>query len=189
MLTSQEEYNKFFKDQLEFLKTLDKRYLKSIRLYTEESFILLNSKLASLEIPISTRLPDGVLPDKLQEIYDDLIYIFQNIPPISKKIKVYRGIGDVEDDPKNIIKNLTRRFVSTSTQEEVVEDFIVGDCCKLIIYIPKGSKVIPASPYSQSPEELEVLLPPGGEYKVSKKEQDENDVTLYNINYKESQII
>ena len=186
---SQEEYNKFFKDQIEFLKTLDKRYLKSIRLYTEESFIILNSILASLEIPIATRLPDGVLNDKLQEIYECLIYIFENIPPISEKIKVYRGIADVEDDPKNIIKNLTRRFVSTSTQEEVVEDFIGGDCCKLIISIPKGSKVIPASPYSQSPEELEVLLPPGGEYKLLSKKQDDNDMIIYNINYKESKII
>lgn len=165
-----DKYNNIFSNQLNFLNKLDREVLKSVRLYTEESFAILNSKLADNEL----------LPPTLQKIYEDLMYIFEYIPPISQPLIVFRGIGNVEDDPKNIIKKLSKRFVSTSTVEDVVDDFIVGDCCKLVLTIPKGSKV---SPYSQSPEEFEVLLPIGGKYKIYKKDIDQDSRILYYINY------
>jgi hypothetical protein len=73
-------------------------------------------------------------------------YIFSRIPPITNKLKVYRGLTfDINKDIE-LIENY--QFVSTSLSYKIAESFpidIVDPSKRKVIeiYIPKNSKIIP----------------------------------------------
>lgn len=117
-----------FKDQIDYLKTLDMKYLYLLMRY-EQTFNILN------EMYIKNN----------QEYIQGFEYIFNGLPPLRHKIICYRGIYDVfpENEGEEF---LLYKYNSCSLDKDVSMNFINKKTDKSILYkieISPGSLVIP----------------------------------------------
>jgi hypothetical protein len=91
----------------------------------------------------------------------------------SESITVWRGVSSGELRKYNIDSESLSldAFTSTSLSRSVAEKFAGDDLKNAVVYkinLPKGTHAIDAMGISTKPEEREILLPPGGFFKVNK---------------------
>lgn len=93
-----------------------------------------------------------------------LFKMFKDVKPLEKSLWVYRGTYIPESEKEKIVPGyqyVDPAFMSTSTSQNI--NF--GND-KLRIFLPKGSKVLPALYASKHDTEKEVILPPASVIKV-----------------------
>lgn len=199
-------YKKFFKNQIEYVNSLNAKAKEAILKYTFQYDWKINQllmkdpeKITSLKHP---NLPQYFKEDLLEygyefvppkDVTDVQRYIdnaFKNVEPISKKIVVYRGlkVSLKGANMKEYIHDTMyeKSYTSTSYSKSIANRFKAGYyCCLLHITIPAGSHVLPVATISQFPHEMEVLLPRNGKFIVTAQDKGvvhmtfEEDKSLY----------
>lgn len=141
---------------------------KQMYAYTGSSFSDYNSTLRSVVTKfmkgekLSAYELDKVL--KGTSSIEKLFKMFDKVTPLPEGIWVYRGTGipkDIKQDLEPGSQFTDPAFMSTSINENIS----FGDD-RLRIFLPKGSKVLPALYNSKHSNEAEIILPPSSIIKV-----------------------
>ena len=168
-------------EQVKFVDRLSTEMKQSILWYTMEG----NAQSLNKFLKKSKGNPKFSSSDKhleLQHHYQNLKFIFQNVPALNSVLTVYRGI-DIEFNEKYS----PHTFVSTSLDENVSRGFTShagsGKCCMLRITVNRGAKLIPVLyQYSHHPREKEILL--DNDFNMSLNQiSEEHDKTYYDLAY------
>lgn len=86
--------------------------------------------------------------------YNEILNIFAKGPHVTEAFQVYRGTSKDCRDYSG--------FISTSRDKDASKLFMEDACCMYTITVPPGAfTVLPLENISKSPDEYEVLLPPG----------------------------
>lgn len=132
-----------FVEQIDFMLELPYKFQQHLELYSSEEYYQSFRK----------NLINNQLSKKDRDLIQSFDYIFENIPPITFDIYVYKGIPENKAFDLQILP-----YVSTTLEPQVAKIFLKDDCCLYKIFIPKGTKCIPLFPYSEFPDEFEILL-------------------------------
>ena len=165
----EEKYRSLLGKQLEDVRKLDPSLSDYLKKYTDDYQI--NQNMCLKNAPLS---------DTQRLLRDNIMKVFEEITPIRESITVYRGLSSTTSIN---LERLRCQFISVSLDKKYVEENFVGDsgCCLMVITIPAGSTIIPMLDYSHIPEEMELLLPPNGNWKLIREMDD--DVRIYYFNY------
>ena len=149
-------------ESFKYVSSLSGKRLKALKWYTTKEYREFNTQIRGHEY-LST---DNI------EKYNIFLDIFRDAPRITEPIVVFRGVTQLEHIVPDDVS-----IVSTSSEREVGIDFAreadaydKPRCCLLKITIPAGSVVLPIEKISNAPDEKEILLPPGGRFKLISKE-------------------
>lgn len=170
----------------------DKGYAKAIRNhkhydllydYTGPGYKAINRNLrVSFETLLSENPPPEYLSSKQAKIkngdIDKLNSMIEDMPPLEDSLWVYRGTSL----PETIVKDLETgsdfvdpAFLSTSIRPDL--DWMGSH--RFRIFIPKGSKVIPALSNSDHVSEYEIVLPPFSVLKIIRVDDFYNGENAY----------
>jgi hypothetical protein len=151
--------------QRDYVKNLSETKLVAIKKYTEEAYGPINDAL----------LVNREIPEKCKEIVRELDEIFEQAPPLTTNLVVYRGVTKRHDFGK------LAGFISTSIDYDMALSFasINNQCCVFIITIPKGAKALPIDDVSVHEREGEILLPRSGHFEVTKTGYNDGMETFY----------
>jgi len=140
--------------QIIFMDNLPPERKQIIKLYTR-NYDSINKKL---DRPLNMSIIE-------KAVYSELMYVFNEIPPLKKDITLYRGI-----DEKPFFNESIPRISSLTYDIGAAVNFTNKKCCLLKIKISKGSKLIPmlADDITFFVPESECLLPPNGTWKVTR---------------------
>ncbi len=154
-------YNDIFLQQINYVNTLDTETMDAVKYYTGSGYIKLNKFLRH---PIQPNIQENIN-------YINLIdCAFKYSPPLEKSIVVYRGItlsNKIDADFTDC------GYISTTANKNIALKFNANKtkvCCLFEIYIPKGSHVLPIVDISNYSDEMEILLPRGGTFHITKKD-------------------
>lgn len=170
-------YTTVFAKQVAFLNSLDVTSLSAIKNYTSSDYYEHLNRQLCVGVPLS-----GVY----NQIYTDMMRIFERCPKLTQPVIVWRGIRAKE----LVVGRLACQFVSTSLSLESAmrADFTGSTCCILKITLPSGTSVLPVEYISGQAEEWEVILPPNGTWSVLSVEEvpypsRTHSVTTYDLTY------
>ena len=159
--------------QFDFIQSLDKEVKESLYNYTTEyGYHAELNEMLQKSIEITKPF--------YKKMYTDMVYCFDNSPHLLNAITVYKGSEDPEKFT-NIGFNLNY-FLSTSMDSREAMKFIEDETQFLFVITctPGSYSVLPLENISESPSELEVLLPPKGKFSIQKL-VEKND-SLFNVN-------
>lgn len=150
--------------QFDFIDNLSENIKDSIRNYTLNAYMAINTKLRNNEKLLKIE----------QDILDDIDYAFKNVPPISSQITLYRAINSshpvYKDDklegfnPKKMVSVISATYDIESTGEFYSDK---TKCCMLVITVPAGSRILPIENISEFKDEREILLNRNGAYYIT----------------------
>lgn len=154
-----ESKEEFFNDIIDehdlFLRQYPEDVINSVKSYTKQAYKTVNEGLRRGR---KLKIED-------QKIVNDLDLLFENIPPITKTLTLYRGVKSFGNATK---AGLEPAFVSASYEFKQAIHFTRGNCCIMVFTIPPGSKVLFVETVSNCPFEREVILDRNGTLHVSK---------------------
>jgi hypothetical protein len=97
-----------------------------------------------------------------KNMYENIMYAFDNAPDLSFPITLYRGWSDF----MNVDFNLNY-FYSTSYDVKQALKFVEDDGTLYVITCTPGKYgILPIQYISESPSELEIMLPPRGKFSI-----------------------
>lgn len=158
------KYVRLFYDQIKYMESLPKSVLKVLKRYTTSGYFLTNIILRSDGHDVkSKKVVDACMRDV--HVLDQ---IFQDIPPLKKNIRLWRG---VQMDRKIPDQFIDKGYISTTVDRDVALAFSRRDKDGTLfeIHIPKGTHVMPLYTVSMISPEIEVLLPRYGAYTILKQ--------------------
>lgn len=112
-----------------------------------------------------------------QSKFQKLAKMFEKVKPLPEAIWVYRGThipSSVKDKIEPGYQYVDPGFLSTSLNPSISFGYD-----KMRIFLPKGSKVLPALGHSNHSAEKEVILPPSSVIKVIETETPEDSNKLF----------
>ena len=170
-------YATVFAPQLAFLGSLDATSIAAIKNYTSSDYYEHLNRQLCAGLPLS-----GIY----NQIYTDMMHIFERCPKLKQPVVVWRGIRAKE----LVVGRLACQFVSTSLSLESAmrEEFTGSACCVLKITLPSGTQVLPVEHIAEQAGEWEVILPPNGTWSVLSVEEvpypsRTSWVTTYDLTY------
>jgi hypothetical protein len=158
-------YNKLFDKSLKYLHSLDVDTKEAIRYYTSNAgFENINNVLRGVKCGNKVNVLYTTNAIKLLDI------AFLNAPPLKHDIVLYRGIHLYNYLHTNL-NFIDKGYLSTSLDINIAHKFNhykKTKCCLFEIHIPKGTRILPLTPFSHFTKEYEVLLPRNGEFQLVK---------------------
>ena len=166
-----EKKKNYVKNTLGYYDKVEKlKNLSTLTHYTGHSYDQYNDPLREVgNAVISGGIPNKTIVEQLKSKtskYNKLFKCFQEIEPLPEPMWVYRG-GHVKPEHEKYMQPgedyIDPAFMSTSLKSEIS----FGYKLRLRIYLPKGSKVVPAlDSHSNHGNEKEILLPPMSVIKI-----------------------
>lgn len=145
------------KEQIDYMKTLDKDTVQALKYYTGNGYEDMNSQLNK-----------GKLTGKIKNYVILIDEAFKNAPPTKDSFVLYRGIKL----HKKIETDFTSKtYVSTSSDKNTSLGFNAHKsykCCFFEITVPKGARLLPLMYLSLHSQEMEILLSRDSYYKIVK---------------------
>jgi ADP-ribosyltransferase exoenzyme len=99
---------------------------------------------------------------------DELTTLFSKAPPLGKDISVFRGTKTFYYKSEGSNYFVNNDFVSTSLSPEKAINFTEGDCCFTQFDLKADIKAFFLEPVTQVQDEIEILLPPGHKFIMTK---------------------
>lgn len=154
----------FLRPFFEYIDMLNTDLKESLKNYTGEGYDDLNRSLRR----------GHMLQENSMKLLDDIMTIFEGGPYVKGSFTLYRGMGYKS---KGTFQH--RGLLSTSYNKDSAKKFSEKDCCLYVITLTPGQyTILPLENISESPEEHEVLLPPGMlsvQYVLPSTSQDNED--------------
>lgn len=113
--------------------------------------------------------------ESIEQYVRELKDIFAKAPELKKETVVYRGTKTFyyKREGSDIFTNID--FISTSFNPMIGINFTENDCCFTQFRLKGNTRAIFIEPVSQHPDEFELLIPPGHNFKILK-----NRIKKYN---------
>lgn len=113
--------------------------------------------------------------ESIEQYVTELKDIFAKAPELKKETVVYRGTKTFyyKREGSDIFTNID--FISTSFNPMIGINFTENDCCFTQFRLKGNTRAIFIEPVSQHPDEFELLIPPGYNFKILK-----NRIKKYN---------
>lgn len=160
------QYDELLEPQLDYVKSLDKKYKTALKYYTGSGYDEINRYLENLDKGKNN--PYNDYANTLIPRINDIDQVFKDVPPTTKSFVVYRGIKLKHKIEQDFI---SKGYVSCSANKKTSLTFNALKthvCCFFEITIPKGSRIIPLEGITQCPAEMEILLSRDSKFHVVK---------------------
>lgn len=144
--------DKILGKQLSYIQKLNNQILKSLKLYTTEYYVKLNTSMRN-----KTAMSNN-MKQQHEDVIIDIKKAFCDAPPLETTLTVYRGLNVSSKDKINLEDE---SFISTSLSKKQALTFAGSSCCLLQITVPTRTKVLPLYKISDSSPEMEILLDKG----------------------------
>ena len=135
--------DRILRPQYEYLNSLSQKEKDAIKDYTNYFYIDVNQYLRTGNEKYNTKVVQNSLAI-FKKIYDE-------IPPLSETIVVYRGQREEDFNTKSVTSTTTNIMIP-------FKEFTSRDCCFYKITVLPGTKVIPVRHISVQPGEYEIII-------------------------------
>jgi hypothetical protein len=123
---------------------------------------------------------DFTLGKDVTNIQRHLDVAFQNAPPTTRDITLYRGIRYNKGNKYKHDSVFNKQYISVTTDKLVAIRYKADCyCCVMHIHIPKGSRIIPIYKMALYKDQFEVILPRNGEFRINKQVGSNVYATFY----------
>jgi hypothetical protein len=143
--------DKILEKQLSYIQKLNDKILESLKLYTTEYYVKLNTAMRN-----KTAMRNNM--KQHENVIINIKKAFCDAPPLETALTVYRGLDVSSKDKINLEDE---SFMSTSLSKKQALSFAGSYCCLLQITVPARTKVLPLYKISDSSPEMEILLDKG----------------------------
>lgn len=134
---------------LNYIDALNQPLKDSLRYYTGEGYDDLNRSFRR----------GVIMSEKNEKLFNDIMTVMEGGPFVKQPLTLYRGMG-YKHKHKDIFQH--KGLLSTSYDKEAAKRFAEKNCCLYVITITPGQyTILPLENISESPDEHEILLPPG----------------------------